>query len=70
MILDPDPLSLKRRKLWWCDSPDCTEANRHCNDLEAAYLKFKSEFQFDLCKPLLPGCDIMDSNMDPLEGRL
>ena len=32
-----------RRKLWWCDSPDCTEANRHCNDLEAAFHKFKSE---------------------------
>ena len=39
-----------RRKLWWCDSPDCREANRHCNDLEAAFQKFKSESISSLCR--------------------
>jgi len=41
VVRDPRGALVSRRKLWWCDSPDCTEANRHCNDLEAAFHKFK-----------------------------
>jgi len=41
VVRDPRGTLVSRRKLWWCDSPDCSEASRHCNDLEGAFHKFR-----------------------------